>query len=80
MSDDHVIPPLRMDQCVAVIARVALVALADFSGEDPDIRLVSLALFLHELTSGVREKQKVAALFRAVADELDRKVAAEPQS
>lgn len=59
-------------QAVAVLARSTRVSLIDLMGDDPQARLVALAVYLQQLSAKTKEPAKIAGIFRLVADEVER--------
>lgn len=77
MSEDHEIPPIRMDQSMAVAASMVIGLFRTFVPESETkedagtASLICLSVFLHQLLASARHKAKVAGILRALIVEME---------
>lgn len=77
MTEDHKIPPVRMDQAMALAADMVVGLFKTFTpasateDEAETASLICLSIFLYQLLTPARQKTKVAGLLRAIIVELE---------
>lgn len=76
-AQDHPIPPVRMDQSMAIAAGMVAALIGTFRKTDTDtpeeltaLHLTCVAVFLHQLLMPATHKDKVIKILQAITDEL----------
>lgn len=78
LPGDHVIPPVRMDQCMSIAAHMVASFVGSFRKTDQDtsedltnMHLTCVAIFLHELLRPAVHKDKIVKILKALIIELE---------
>jgi len=73
-AEDHVIPAIRADQAMQVLAMAVCIFINEQAQGDIKRGQVQFAIFVRQLSSFSKEPATIAKLLRICADELDGKL------